>query len=62
MRDPTEQRVFEYLSAKLDSGLSPAARRQLAEEGTAWKEETAAKAAATLLASGEGPSEIQNFA
>jgi len=52
-REPTEQRVHDDLTQKLQAGLTPAALQQLAEEGAAWTESIAAKAAAALLASRE---------
>jgi tetratricopeptide (TPR) repeat protein len=52
-REPTEQRVHDDLTQKLPAGLTPAALQQLAEEGAAWTESIAAKAAAALLASRE---------
>ena len=58
MRDPTEQRIYEDLAAKLEARLSRAARRQFTEEGAALKEATAARMAARLLESGAQAREI----
>jgi hypothetical protein len=56
-REPTEQRVYDDLTQKLQAGLTPAALQQLAEEGAAWTESIAAKAAAELLQ----PNEIERL-
>ncbi len=58
LREPTEERVYEVLSQRLRSGLSPAAFQQLTDEGAAWNEAAAAKAAAKLLALGDEAGEI----
>ena len=49
LREPTEQLVYDALSEKLRTTLTPAALRQLAEEGASWSEDAAAMAAAKLL-------------
>jgi predicted ATPase/DNA-binding winged helix-turn-helix (wHTH) protein len=56
-REPTEQRVYDDLTQKLQAGLTPAALQQLAEEGAACTESIAAKAAAELLQ----PNEIERL-